>query len=465
MWERFSFYGMRALLILYMTAAVAQGGLAYNAAKAGAIYALYTSSVYLLGLPGGWLADRLLGQRRAILWGGIIIAAGHFSMAVPSSSTFFAGLVLIVLGTGLLKPNISSVVGQLYATDDERRDAGFSIFYMGINIGAFAAPIICGWLGERVDWHLGFGMAGLGMVFGLVQYVRGYKYLGDAGLPPPRSAETAKASRGLAIGLAGALFVIAAVVGLNRAGVIVITATGFSNFFGVLLLGLTVVFFAWLLSRPYWSVVERKRLLAIVILFVAASFFWGAYEQAGSSLNLFARDETNRVVMDSEFPASWFQWVPALFVIIQAPIFAWLWVRLGRRQPSSPAKFSLGLLFVGLGFIVMMVAATLSRGGALVSPVWLLATYFLHVIGEMCLSPVGLSTVTKLAPARVTSLMMGVWFLASAVGNYLGGRTAGLYETLELWQLFGLVAATAIGGGVVLALLIRPIRRLMSGVH
>ncbi|MGK2858340.1 MAG: peptide MFS transporter, partial [Thermoanaerobaculia bacterium] len=174
MWERFSFYGMRALLILYMTAAVSAGGLAYDAAKAGAIYALYTSSVYLLGLPGGWLADRLLGQRRAILWGGIIIAAGHFCMAVPLQGTFLIGLVLIVLGTGLLKPNISSVVGQLYATEDERRDAGFSIFYMGINIGAFAAPIICGWLGERVDWHLGFGAAGLGMVFGLIQYVRGY---------------------------------------------------------------------------------------------------------------------------------------------------------------------------------------------------------------------------------------------------------------------------------------------------
>ena len=465
MWERFSFYGMRALLILYMTAAVSAGGLAYDAAKAGAIYALYTSSVYLLGLPGGWLADRLIGQRRAILWGGIIIAAGHFCMAVPFQGTFLIGLVLIVLGTGLLKPNISSVVGQLYATEDERRDAGFSIFYMGINIGAFAAPIICGWLGERVDWHLGFGAAGLGMVFGLIQYVRGYKYLGDAGLPPPPSAETAKARRGLVIGAILTLVIIAAVVALARAGVIAITATGFSNYFGILLLGLTAAFFVWLLTRPYWSPVERKRLMAIVILFVAASFFWGAYEQAGSSLNLFARDQTDRVVMGSEFPASWFQWVPALFVIIQAPIFAWLWVRMGKRQPSSPAKFSLGLLFVGLGFVVMIFAATLTRGGTLVGPGGLLATYFLHVVGEMFLSPVGLSTVTKLAPARVTSLMMGVWFLASAVGNYLGGRTAGLYETLPLWQLFGLVAATAIGGGLVLALLIRPIRRLMGGVH
>jgi len=465
MWERFSFYGMRALLILYMTAAVTDGGLAFDTAKAGAIYALYTSSVYLLGLPGGWLADRLLGQRRSILAGGIIIAAGHFSMAVPLRATFFLGLILIVLGTGLLKPNISSVVGQLYHADDERRDAGFSIFYMGINIGAFVAPIVCGWLGERVDWHIGFGAAGVGMVLGLVQYVHGFRYLGEAGLPPPPGEARERAARGLRNGVVAMLALVGVIVALNATGAIAITATGLSDSFGLILLVLTAAFFTWLLTRPYWDPVERRRLAAIVVLFVAASFFWGAYEQAGSSLNLFARDQTNRMVFGAEFPASWFQWVPALFVIMQAPVFAWLWVRLDRRQPSSPAKFSLGLLFVGLGFVVMAVAAARTQGGALVGPAWLLATYFLHVIGEMCLSPVGLSTVTRLAPERVTSLMMGVWFLASAVGNYVGGRTAGLYETLPVWQLFGIVAATTIAGAAVLALFIRPIRRLMGGVH
>jgi len=243
------------------------------------------------------------------------------------------------------------------------------------------------------------------------------------------------------------------------------TAESLSDAFGVFLLVLVLVFFGWLFLAGDWTPTERGRLWAIVALFLAASFFWGAYEQAGSSLNLFARDNTDRLIGGFEFPAGWFQWVPALFVILQAPLFAWLWIRLGRRQPSSPAKFSLGLIFVGLGFVVMMVAATLTAGGNKVGVGWLLSTYFLHVIGEMCLSPVGLSTVTKLAPSRVTGLMMGVWFLASAVGNYVGGRVAGLYESLPLTTLFGIVVATTIGGGIVLALAIRPIRRLMGGVH
>jgi POT family proton-dependent oligopeptide transporter len=465
MWERFGYYGMRALLILFMTATAAQGGLGFDYRTAGAIYALYTSAVYLLGLPGGWLADRFLGQRRAVLWGGIVIAAGYLSMALPGQATFFMGLVLVAIGTGLLKPNISAIVGQLYTTEDERRDAGFSIFYMGINIGAFAAPIICGWVGQQVDWHLGFSLAGFGMILGLIQYVWGGKHLGDAGRYPvvpddPRAAASDRRRLWWAI-----VIVIVIAIGLfalQSSGMITITATGLADSFGIVLLLVTIVFFAWLLASGHWTSVEFKRLVAIIVLFVAASFFWGAYEQAGSSLNLFAQEFTNRVVWGFEFPASWFQFVPALFVIIQAPIFAWLWMRLDKRQPSSPTKFALGLIFVGLGFVVMVFA---SLSGVAVGPQWLLATYFLHVIGEMCLSPVGLSTVTKLAPARVTGLMMGVWFLAASVGNYLGGRTAGLYGSIPLWQLFGYVAATAIGGGIILALLVKPIRRLMGGVH
>jgi len=251
---------------------------------------------------------------------------------------------------------------------------------------------------------------------------------------------------------------------LQVSGILRLSIEGVADSSGVVLLVLTVVFFAWLLLGNEWETVERGRLLAIIVLFLAASFFWGAYEQAGSSLNLFARDFTQRLVLGFEFPASWFQSVPALFVIIQAPIFAWLWVRMGSRQPSSPSKFAFGLVFVGLGFALMVVAASLVADGAKVGSQWLLATYFLHVVGEMCLSPVGLSTVTKLAPARVTSLMMGVWFLASAVGNYLGGRVAGLYETVPLWQLFGLVAAITVVAGVLLLCLVGPIRRLMGGV-
>lgn len=464
MWERFSFYGMRALLILFMTAQIADGGLGWDAATAGAVYALYTSLVYLLGLPGGWVADRLIGQRRAVFWGGLLIAAGQFSLAVPVWWSFPLGLALIVLGTGLLKPNVSTMVGQLYSEHDERRDAGFSIFYMGINVGAFAAPILCGYVGEEINWRYGFGVAGVGMLFGLLQYVIGARHLGNAGLAPAGRGESGSL-RKAGLGLTVALLAAAAVASLHFIGVIDVTIRLVADSFGVVLLVLTLVFFAWLLGRSDWSPVERKRLLAILVLFIAASFFWGAYEQAGSSLSMFARDFTDRRVLGFEFPASWFQWVPALFVIIQAPIFAWLWIRLGDRQPSSPAKFSLGLIFVGLGFAVMVVAAILSGGQDVVGPGWLLATYFLHVVGEMCLSPVGLSTVTKLAPERVTGLMMGVWFLAAAVGNYVGGRVAGLYETLDQSTLFTIVGATAFGGGLVLLALVRPIRRLMSGVR
>jgi len=468
MWERFGFYGMRALLILYLTATVSDGGLEFDAAAAGAIYALFTSMVYLLGLPGGWLADRLLGQRRAVLIGGILIAAGYYTLAVPQIAAFYGGLLLVILGTGLLKPNISAIVGQLYSQEDERRDAGFSLFYMGINFGALGGPLICSYLGERVSWQLGFGAAGVGMTLGLILYLTWGHLLGEAGLHPSRP-ETEEAAalerRQMMLGLVIAGIVVAVVAVALSSGWVALTAESLSNAFGVFLLILVLVFFGWLFLGGNWTHEERGRLWAIVALFLAASFFWGAYEQAGSSLNLFARDSTDRMIGGWEFPAGWFQWVPALFVIIQAPIFAWLWIRLGRRQPSSPAKFSLGLVFVGLGFIVMMIAATLTAGGTKVGIGWLMTTYFLHVIGEMCLSPVGLSTVTKLAPARVTGLMMGVWFLAAAVGNYVGGRVAGMYETLSLPTLFGIIVATTIGGGIVLALAIRPIRRLMGGVH
>jgi POT family proton-dependent oligopeptide transporter len=468
MWERFGYYGMRALLILYLTAGVAEGGLAYDASSAGSIYALFTSLVYLFGLPGGWVADRLIGQRRAVLIGGILIAAGYFTMAVPGVVSFYAGLGLVVVGTGLLKTNASVIVGQLYAADDERRDAGFSVFYMGINVGALLGPLVCSFLGEKIDWHLGFAAAGVGMTLGTIQYVLGGRLLGEAGLRPTRP-ETPEAAAALgrqirtAVGL-GCLGTLAVVV-LLATGVVRVAPESISNAFGVFLLVVAVVFFGWLFWTGDWTPVERGRLGAIVALFLAASFFWGAYEQAGSSLNLFAERATNRLIGGWEFPAGWFQQVPALFVILQAPIFAWLWIRLGRQQPSSPAKFALGLLFVGLGFVVMIGASAAAAGGAKVGPAWLIATYFLHVIGEMCLSPVGLSTVTKLAPARVSGLMMGVWFLASAVGNYLGGRVAGLYETLELPTLFGIVAAIPIGAAVVLFLLVPAIRRLMAGVH
>jgi POT family proton-dependent oligopeptide transporter len=466
MWERFSYYGMRALLILFMTATVADGGLGFNVAKAGAIYALYTSLVYLANLPGGWVADRLLGQRRSVLYGGIIIAAGHFSMAVPTIVSFYLGLALIIAGTGMLKPNISVMVGQLYDSADARRDAGFSIFYMGINLGAFIAPLITAYLGENINWHLGFGAAGVGMTLGLVQYVLGRRYLGTAGLYPAQpSAESLRQDR-RTFTIAAVIFVaLMALLGvLAVSGTIQFTAEMISAGYGWVLLATVIGLFGWLFTRSYWSVEERKRLITIMVLFFAASVFWSAFEQAGSSLNLFAADRTSRTVLGWEFPAGWFQALNALFIVMLAPAFAWFWIYLHRKgkEPSSPGKFTIGLLFVGLGFVVMIGGAVLSEGGARVGPGWLVTTYLLHTIGELFLSPVGLSAMTKLAPMRVTSLMMGVWFLAASIGNYMAGFLLRFYESFTLPTIFGIVAAFSLAAALIMALVVGPIKRMLA---
>jgi POT family proton-dependent oligopeptide transporter len=468
MWERFSYYGMRALLILFMTAPLAAGGLGFDTGTAGAVYGLYTSMVYMTSLPGGWIADRLIGQRRAVLCGGILIACGHFSMAFPSLTTFYAGLALIVVGTGLLKGNVSVIVGRLYAPDDHRRDAGFSIFYMGINLGAFIAPLVCGYLGQRVNWHAGFAMAGIGMVFGLVQYVLGAKYLGEAGLAPAPAASPAAAARlktRAQIGIGGGLVMIGGLALLMRAGIVPISARQVADAAGYLLLGITVAFFGWLFFAADWAPAERKRLYAIAALFVAAVLFWSEFEQAGSTLNLFADRATRTSMFGWSFPSSYFQSLQPLFIISFAAVFAWVWIRLGSREPSSPAKFGMGLLCVGAGFALLAVAAAQSEEGVKVSPFWLVATYLLHTFGELSLSPVGMSATTKLAPARVAGLMMGVWYLAISVGNFVGGRLASLYGSMPLPNLFGAIAAVGIGAGLVMFALTPPIKRLMGAVN
>jgi POT family proton-dependent oligopeptide transporter len=468
MWERFSYYGMRALLILFMTAAPAAGGLGFDTGTAGAVYGLYTSMVYMTSLPGGWIADRLIGQRRAVLWGGILIACGHFCMAFPSMSTFYLGLMVIVLGTGLLKGNISVLVGKLYREGDERRDAGFSLYYMGINLGAFIAPLVCGFLGQRVSWHSGFAAAGFGMTFGVIQYVLGGAHLGTAGLEPaPASSPEAAAALRYRARLWGgaAVAVIALIVVGLVTGLLAISPTQVADLAGGLLLITTAVFFGWLFFAGEWTPAERRRLYAIGVFFLAAALFWSEFEQAGSTLNLFADRDTRTSFLGWQFPSSWFQSVNAIFIIALAPVFAWLWLRLGPRQPSSPIKFSIGLIAVGAGFVVMMLAALASNGGAKVSPNWLLVTFLLHTVGELCLSPVGLSSMTKLAPARVAGLMMGVWFLAASVGNFFGGRLASFYEAWSLPALFGGVAGFAILSGLILLAFSRPIKGLMGEVR
>jgi len=468
MWERFSYYGMRVLLILFMTAPVAAGGLGFETSVAGAVYGLYTSMVYMTSLPGGWIADRLIGQRRAVLYGGILIAAGHFSMAFPSLTTFYLGLTLIALGTGLLKGNVAVIVGQLYTADEPRRDAGFSMFCMGMNLGAWIAPLVTSYLGQRIDWHLGFTVAGIGMVLGLVQYVMGSKYLGDAGLRPSPSASPAAAvqlkRRAQIWGGATAAAAVLFAAGMYT-GVVPITAKQIADAAGVSLVVLTIAFFVWLFLAGEWTALERKRLYAILALFLAATLFWSEFEQAGSTLNLFADRATRTSILGWEFPSGYFQSLQPLFIITLAPVFAWIWIRLGTRQPSSPAKFALGLIFVGSGFAILVVAAQLAGNGVKVSPWWLVVTYLLHTLGELSLSPVGMSAFTKLAPARVAGLMMGVFYLAIAGGNFIGGRLASLYGSMPLPQLFGLIAGVGIGGGLIMFALTPPIKRLMGDVN
>jgi proton-dependent oligopeptide transporter, POT family len=467
MWERFSYYGMRAILILFMVDKVQHGGLGWTDEKAGSVYGLYTAMVYLMCLGGGWVADRITGQRKAVLIGGIFIAAGEFCLFVPGEGLFYLGLVLLMFGTGLLKGNVSTIVGQLYAKGDPRRDSGFSIFYMGINLGALISPIICSYVGEKISWRLGFGVAGAGMLLGLLQYVLQGKYLGEAGLYPARTGDPrtdAAQKRTAWIGVGVGLGVFALVGGLAAGGVVSIT--GISDALGWVLLAITVVVFSWLIGSKTWSAEERKRSAAVLVLFIASALFWASFEQAGSSLNLFAERQTNRFIGGWEFPAGWFQFVQPIFVVVLAPVFAWLWLALGRRnaEPSSPGKFTLGLLFAGLAFAILVPAAKMTQGGSQVTLWWLVGTYFLQTLGELCLSPVGLSATTKLAPDRAAGFMMGIWFVSIAIGNWLAGRAASLYSSMPLPTLFGSVAAVTVGLAVVLLLLVKPTVRLMSGV-
>jgi POT family proton-dependent oligopeptide transporter len=429
-WERFSFYGMRGLLVLYASAAVADGGLGFSTEKATSIVGFYLFSVYFLGVPGGFLADKLFGPRLAVFIGGVIIACGHFTMVYPSVPTFYLGLVLVACGTGLLKPNVSSMVGSLYGKNDPRRDAGFSIFYMGINLGASVAPFVCGYLGQSEgfkkmlssggfnplgSWHWGFGAAGVGMTLGLIQYVANRKRLAHVGM---KSSEKKP-----------------------REGEAPVSAP---------------------LTRDDWS-----RIGAIGVLFIFSVLFWAVYEQAATSFNLFADRLTNNTVFGHSFPSSYYQSLQAVFVIILAPAFAWLWVRLGRREPTSPAKFSFGLFFLGLSALFLVPASILTKGGR-VSPLWLVGVYLLSVVGEMCLSPVGMSTYSKLAPAKLAGSIMGIWFMSIAVGELLAGFVAGTFNENSipaLVRLFGYSALVVLAGAAVLALLRPWVRKLMSGIQ
>jgi POT family proton-dependent oligopeptide transporter len=481
MWERFSYYGMRALLILFMTAAPATGGLGFDAATAGSVYGLYTFGVWALGLPGGWIADRLVGHRRAVLYGGVLITAGHFSLAVPTMGTFFVGLLLVVLGTGLLKPNVSAIVGDLYAEKGARLDAGFSVFYMGINLGAFLGPLVCSWLGEPragaawVNWHYGFGAAGIGMAAGLVQYVQGRRHLQGAGELRGEAATPsalAAARRQFGIGLGACFGVVAAAVAGSAAGVLPFTLAGFAENVFYVVSVLFVAYGVFVLTAMCRDADERRRMTLAFLLCLGGALFWSGFEQAGSTMNLFARDLTDRTIFGTEVAAGALQSVNPLFIILLAPVVGAVWVRLGTRSPSMAGKFGAGLLLLGTGFLVLTWASAELVDGP-VGMRWLVATYFFHTVGELCLSPVGMSSMTKLAPRRLAGQMMGTCFMSVAIGNLVAGvvtRYLPAADTVAAAtdngvRLFGTVAALALGAGLVFVVLARPLRRLQGGIE
>lgn len=469
MWERFSYYGMRALLVLFMVAPVNQGGLGYDTAHASVIYGSYAMGVYMLSIPGGFIADNFLGARRSVLFGGIVIALGHFTLALRSENAFYAGLVLIVLGTGLLKPNISSMVGSLYQPGDTRRDAGFSLFYMGINLGGFTAPFVTGSLAQSDafkamlggwgfdpahSWHWGFAAAGVGMTFGLIVYLVSGHRLAHVGQPSPERSERPSGK------LAGVLLGAAGLFGLVR------LSDTHENFawirYGYVLLPvLAILWFAFQKS------VESKRIAAVLIFSLAALIFWAIFEQAGSTIALFGDQLTRTEAFGYKFPSAWFQSLNPLWVILLAPAFAWLWMRLGERQPSAPVKFTLGLVFLGLSFLLMVPAARLTVAGK-VSPWWIVGLFFLQTVGELLLSPVGLSTMSKLAPAKLVGLVMGIWFLAAALGNKLAGVLAGHFTSTDgaALAVFFFKQTLWVGVAAIVLLALTPwVKKLMGGVR
>ncbi len=426
LWERMSYYGMRGLLVLYMTVGVTGNpGLDWSNAEANAIYGIYAGMVYFLALPGGWLADNLLGYQRAVLFGALIIMLGHFTLAIPLEQTFILGLILVAAGTGLLKPNISSIVGQLYSTNDDRRDSGFTIFYMSINIGSMLGFAVCGWLGEKVGWHWGFGAAGFGMLLGVIQFIYFRGQLGEAGLNPnPNSDEYKIKLRNISLGI---IVLVSLIVLSGLLGWWSVDAVFFAERFRDFLVILSMVYFAYLFFFAGLNSAEKRNVLMLLLLFIGAAAFWSGFDQSAGSLTIFTRDYVDLTFGSFTAPVSWTQFANPLFVVMFAPFFAYIWVFLGKRNlnPNTPVKFAIGLIFMALGFIIMLLAVEYALVSSPVGVQWLLLTYLLHTFGELALSPVGLSAFSKYSPKRYLGQMMGLWFLASSLGGVLAGLFGG----------------------------------------
>lgn len=468
MWERFSYYGMRAILVLFLAAPESSGGLGLAPHLAAAVFGVYGALVNLLAVPGGWLADRVWGAQRAVVAGGSVIAMGHCVLALPvGPAATYVGLLLVATGTGMLKPSISNMVGGLYDPLDRRgtqegparRDAGFTLFYMGINTGAFAAPLVTGYLGERVGWHTGFGVAAVGMLIGVLVALRGRHRLPEASRHPVRRLGPGEVRRATGIGTAALSSV--AVVALVTAALGVPIVDGFVLALSLVTIAVPVVCFVVMFRAPGLDPVERDRLRAYVWIFVAASAFWMIAEQGGSVVSLFARDRVARDLFGWEFPTSWFQSLGPAYAIFLALMFAALWQRLGRAQPSTTAKFSLGLLGLGTATLLLSAAAAAAGEEGQISPLWLLVAFLVQIMAEMCLSPTGLSATTRLAPARLANQMMSLWWLSVATGSALSAQVVQLAGILSYSVYFAVLGAVAVGGAGAMALARRRLGALM----
>ncbi|PGP40361.1 MFS transporter [Bacillus thuringiensis] len=463
-WERFSYYGMRAILLYYMYYSISKGGLGMDYATAASIMAIYGSLVYMSGIIGGWIADRLLGSSRTIFWGGVLIMIGHLILALPGTvSTLFISMVFLVLGTGLLKPNVSSIVGDLYSETDTRRDSGFSIFYMGINLGALLSPFVIGTLGQKYNFHLGFGVAAIGMLFGLILYVlTKKKNLGFAGTQVPNpltGAERKKVMTQFSIGIIAIVLLCAITI---PTGILTISRfTLLVSIFGILI---PTGYFVFMYRSPKTTKIEKSRLIAYIPLFIAATMFWAIQEQGAIILATYADKRTQLNLAGFEIQSSWFQSLSPIYIVLLAPVFAWLWVKLNSRQPSTANKFAIGILFAGLSFLVMIIPAYIHGTESLVSPIWLVVSFLLVVIGELCLSPVGLSITTKLAPAAFSAQTMSLWFLTSASAQGINAQLVRLYNPETEIIYFGVIGGVSIVLSVILYFMAPKIQVLMKGI-
>ncbi|MFG2985372.1 peptide MFS transporter [Streptomyces sp. NPDC048258] len=473
MWERFSYYGMRALLVYYLVSGGADaatgsqgGGLAMTAATTTAIYSVYVSMVYLMAMPGGWFGDRVWGARKTVAIAGFVIMAGHLSLALPGQAMFFVGLILVAAGSGLLKANISTMVGHLYdGPEDPRRDGGFTLFYIGINLGAFVAPLVVGTVGKEHNWHLGFALAAVGMGLGLLQFLLGTKHLSPKSslVPNPLTPEERKAVlTKVVFAVLGIAVFYGAVVALGAYtlnwALVPLTLAG---------LIIPIAVLTRIKRDKDLSGAEQSKMTAYIWFFIAAAVFWMIYDQGGSTLSLFADDKTASTVFGLGFSATWYQSLNPLFVMALAPVFAWLWVWLARKnqEPNTIVKFAMGLVLIGASFFVFIVPMNMAGGDVKVSPMWLVSIYMIQTIGELCVSPVGLSVTTKMAPQKYASQMMGVWFLAVTAGDCITSLLSIAGVDLNGLGVIALQAAAATLAGFAVYTYRKKVQALMGGVH